>query len=103
MSAQMTLGAARLAWERLWDRGKANNKTNNTTNKKIKYSKKTIRRQKRDKLPIQYQQTQMSGANMDQNDVEYFGDDQQQKRPNTLRVGFHNIYNLPEDRRTSKS
>ncbi len=45
----------------------------------------------------------MSGANMDQNDVEYFGDDQQQKRPNTLRVGFHNIYNLPEDRRTSKS
>jgi hypothetical protein len=35
--------------------------------------------------------------------VESLDDEQQEKRPNTFRVGFDNIYNLPEDRRTSKS
>jgi hypothetical protein len=104
MAGQHTLGAARRAWEMLWDRGKE--KTKKT--EQIKLSKKTIRRQKRDRQPThhnkpQYQQTQMNGANLDQNDVEFYGDEQHEKRPNTFRVGLHNIYNLSEDRRTSKS
>ena len=102
MSAQATLGAARRAWEMLWDQGR--DKDNEKEKPKRKESKKTInRRKKRDKQSKQYQQTQMSGANLDRNDVESFGDEQYEKRPNTLRVGFHNIFNLPEDRRTSKS
>ena len=102
MSAQATLGAARRAWEMLWDQGR--DKDNKKEKLKRRESKKTInRRKKRDKQSKQYQQTQMSGANLDRNDVEFFGDDQYEKRPNTLRVGFHNIFNLPEDRRTSKS
>jgi hypothetical protein len=100
MSAQATLGAARRAWELLWDQGRTKTKENG----KRKDSKKAInRRKKRDKQKPNYQQTQLSGANLDRNDVEYFSNKQQEKRPNTLRLGFHNIYNLPEDQRTSKS
>jgi hypothetical protein len=105
MSAPATLGAARRAWELLWDQGRTKTKEK----EKRKDSKKTInRRKKRDKQTsinphTNYQQTQLSGANLDRNDVEYFGDEQHEKRPNIFRLGFHNIYNLPEDRRTSKS
>ena len=45
----------------------------------------------------------MHGNNLDLDDAESFGDVQQAKRDNILRVGFQNIYNLPEDSRTSKS
>jgi hypothetical protein len=45
----------------------------------------------------------MKGANLDFEDAESFGDVQQAKRDNILRVGFQNIHNLPEDCRTSKS
>jgi hypothetical protein len=72
MSVQDSLGAARRAWDRLWDHGKTIEKQK----EKTKASKKTIRRRNRDKQPIQYQQTQMNGANMDRDDVEFFGDEQ---------------------------
>jgi hypothetical protein len=39
---------------------------------------------------------------LDLNDAESFGDILQAKRDNILHVGFQNIYNLPEDCRTSK-
>jgi hypothetical protein len=71
----------------LWDKGKTNDKEK----QKLKASKKTTRRRKRDKQPTQptqYQQTQMSGANIDRDDVELFGDEQQEKRDNTFRVRF---------------
>ena len=45
----------------------------------------------------------MGGANMDRDDVEVYGDEQHEKLDNIFRVGLHNIFNLPEDRRTSKS
>jgi hypothetical protein len=91
MSAQATLGAARLAWELLWDKGRTKTKDH----EKRKDSKKTTkRRKKRDKQKPNYQQTQLSGANLDRNDVESFGDEQQEKRPNTFRVGFHNIHKV---------
>jgi hypothetical protein len=45
----------------------------------------------------------MNRANLDFKDAESFGDVQQAKRDNILRVGFQNIHNLPEDCRTSKS
>jgi hypothetical protein len=45
----------------------------------------------------------MNGANLDFEDAESFGDVQQARRDNILRVGFKNIHNLPEDCRTSKS
>jgi hypothetical protein len=45
----------------------------------------------------------MKGANLDFEDAESFGDVQQAKRDNILRVGFQNIHNLPEDCHTSKS
>ncbi len=45
----------------------------------------------------------MNGANMDCDDVKLFGDEQQHKRDNIFCVGFHNIFNLPEDRQTPKS
>jgi hypothetical protein len=45
----------------------------------------------------------MNGANLDFKDAESFGDVQQAKRDNILRVGFQNIHNLPADCRTSKS
>ena len=45
----------------------------------------------------------MHGNNLDLDDAESFGDVQQAKQDNILRVGFQNIYNLPEDSRTSKS
>ena len=45
----------------------------------------------------------MHGANLDFDDTESFGDVQQAKRDNILRVGFQNIHNLPVDCRTAKS
>jgi hypothetical protein len=45
----------------------------------------------------------MNRANLDFEDAESFGDVQQAKRDNILRVGFQTIHNLPEDCRTSKS
>jgi hypothetical protein len=45
----------------------------------------------------------MNRAFLDFEDAESFGDVQQAKRDNILRVGFQNILNLPEDCCTSKS
>jgi hypothetical protein len=45
----------------------------------------------------------MNGANLGFDDVESFGDEQQAKHDNILRVGFQNIHSLPEDCCTSKS
>ncbi len=45
----------------------------------------------------------MNGTNLEFEDAESFGDVQQAKRDNILRVGFQNIHNLPVDCRTSKS
>ncbi len=45
----------------------------------------------------------MNRTNLEFEDAESFGDLQQAKRDNILRVGFQNIHNLPADCRTSKS
>ena len=99
-----SLSAAQRAWRMLWDRGKTSqahgDRINTNTNKQPKK-----RRAKRDRPTNQqtYQQTTMHGANLDFDDTESFGDVQQAKRDNILRVGFQNIHNLPADCRTSKS
>ena len=97
------LSAAQQAWRMLWDRGRENTRTIQQTNTK----KTKKRRTKREKQPnttiTQHQQTTINGDNQDHNDAEVYGDTQHAKHDNILRLGFHNIYNLSESSKTSKS
>jgi hypothetical protein len=107
MTVNDRLSAAQRAWRMLWDRGKTTDTHGERRNKKQRTNKKQRRNKKQKQRPRKldrpiYQQT-MSGANLDFADVESFGDEQQAKHDNILRVGFQNINNLPEDCRTSKS
>ena len=104
MSVNDSLSAAQRAWRMLWDRGKTSDATREgstgTTKSKTRRKKKNQQRTTKNQL---LQQTTINGDNQDSDDVESFGDQQQAKRDNILRVGFQNIHNLPEDGRTSKS
>ena len=52
----------------------------------------------------QYQQRNLAGVNLDLQDVEEFGDPLQPKQgEDVFRIGLHNLANLPQDHRTSKS
>ena len=50
-----------------------------------------------------YQQRNLLGMNLDLQDVEEFGDPLQAKLEDVLRLGLHNLANLSQDKRTSKS
>jgi hypothetical protein len=100
-----TLLQAVEAWKRLWDTGKGNN-DNNTKKDKRKQKKgkqkRKLRRSKKETIK-QYQQRSLRGVNLDKLDTEEFGDKLQEKVDGILRIMLHNIANIPEDKRTSKS
>jgi hypothetical protein len=87
----------------LWRTQKANAETikNNTKHHKKKRISK-LRRTKKETLR-EYHQRTLSGKNQDLHDVEEFGDPLHAKQEHTLRIGLHNLFNLSQDKRTSKS
>ena len=88
-----------MAWKRLMGKGKGQA----GEQKKKREKKKTkIRRGRKENL-VNYQQRSLRGANLDKTDVEEFGDKMGRKGMNMFRIGLHNISNLSEDGRVSKS
>jgi hypothetical protein len=98
-----TLEAAVEAWKRLWRQGEIGDLTTETTRKNTRKKKKiTSRRSKRETIRA-YQQRTVLGKNLELKDVEEFGDPLQAKLDDVLRIGLHNLANLSQDGRTSKS
>jgi hypothetical protein len=99
-----SLEATVAAWKQLWQKGAIREDTNkqNTTTKKKTTTKTKQRRNKKETMRA-YQQRTILGENLELRDVEEFGDLLQAKLDDVLRIGLHNLANLSQEARTSKS
>jgi hypothetical protein len=93
-------------WKRLWRVG-ANGENINSRKQKNK-RKRDNEKNKSNTNNTRNQTTNMnqldlSGYNLDQNDVEEFGDKMAKKTEHTLRIMLQNINRLPTDHRATKS
>ena len=101
-----SLATAVEAWKRLWRLGKGDDQEQPNTSKAKNTQatrNKTKQRQTKKETMKGYQQRTLLGVNLDLQDVEAFSDPLQVKQEQVLQVGLHNLANLSQDKRTSKS
>jgi hypothetical protein len=100
-----SLVATVAAWKQLWQKGAIREATNSKQNKTTKKKTTTKTKQQRNKKEIMsaYHQRTILGENLELRDVEESGDSLKAKLDDVLRIGLHNLANLSQEARTSKS